>query len=156
MAKPKSSNWFICTISAGGLHNWNLCKEVSLWGIPSNGRNLNMNQIEPGDGLLFYWATQGLIAHGIATSPMKRPLSKDEAPWAGGVFRFGIVIPFELKAEAKNALPIKFEAGVAVGTNVKVTSLRRGFAKIEPSDGQFLLANLKKCLLVKTSQAKAD
>ena len=142
MTSPLRSNWFICTISAGGLHNWELCKQVSLWGIPSNGRNLNMNQVEPGDGLLFYWATKGLIGHAIATSEMKRPQSKDEAPWAGGMFRFGIVIPFDLKMEAKEAMPLKFIAGTAVGTNLKVASLRRGFARIESIDGEFLLSEL--------------
>ena len=143
MTTPKSTNWFICTISEGGIHNWDLCKGVSLWGIPSNGRNLNMTQVEAGDGLLLYWAGKGLIGYALTTGVMKRPQSKDEAPWAGGTFRFGIVVPFELILEVTEPMPLKFVGGTAVGTGLKVTSLRRGFSRIESKDGLFLLKELK-------------
>jgi len=105
MTTPQSTNWFICTISEGGIHNWDLCKGVSLWGIPSNGRNLNMSQVEPGDGLLFYWAGKGLIGHALTTGVMKRPQSKDEAPWAGEIntetnpFEAGLGFALSLKKE---------------------------------------------------------
>ncbi len=102
-----------------------------------------MTQVEAGDGLLFYWAGKGLVGYAVTTGVMKRPQSKDEAPWAGGTFRFGIVVPFELILEVTEPMPIKFVAGTAVGTSLRVTSLRRGFSRVESKDGLYLLKELK-------------
>lgn len=102
-----------------------------------------MNQISAGDHLLFYWATKGLMGLGECTDVMRRPQSKDEAPWAGGIFRFGVVIPFDLSDEIEVPAGLKFKDGVAIGTNLKVASLRRGFSRIESSDGTYLADLLK-------------
>ena len=102
-----------------------------------------MNQVEPGDGLLFYWASKGLIGQARATSAMKRPLTKEEAPWAGGVFRYGIVIPFSLELELQNPMPFNFKDGIVVGTKLNAACLRRGFSRIDSDDGKFFFSALK-------------
>ena len=60
-----------------------------MWGIPSNGRNISVAPPGVGDTLIVYHAGSGLIAACETTGEWRTPKSKEEAPWAGGIFRYG-------------------------------------------------------------------
>ena len=108
-----------------------------------------MNQAVKGDHLLFYQASKGFFASAKISGPMKRPTSKEEAPWAGGIYRYGIVIPFKLQIELDEPLRIPFLSMKVEGTSISVTSLRRGFAPISNSDGEFVVRALENAKKVK-------
>ncbi len=133
--KASSSNWFICTISKATSHNWQICKDHKIWGIPTNGRKYNRAQAGKGDYLIFYLASVGFIGIGQVTGPMTIPTSKEQAPWAGGIYRYGVILPFKLLKEVKEPINVKFQANKVIGTSVSTTLLRRGFSQISTLDG---------------------
>jgi hypothetical protein len=133
-----SPNWFVCTLSSSSSNNWDICKKAGLWGIPTNGRKFNLKTAKLGDFLIFYLAGAGFLGQGIVTGSMKIPADKSEAPWGGGVYRYGVVIPFRLTKESKSPAKISFVINKIPGTNISAPLLRRGFASISESDGLFV------------------
>ena len=69
----------------------------------------------------------------------RTPLDKSEAPWAGGVIKFGLIVPFKLTYELVNPQKLKMVNQVFSGTKVGSFTLRRGFAPISDEDGEFIL-----------------
>ena len=134
-SKTLEANWFICTLSKSTSHNWDICKENKIWGIPTNGRKYNLSQSIKGDYLLFYLASVGFLGIGQVTGPMRIPASKEEAPWAGGIYRYGVILPFKLLREVQDPLKVKFDSNRIPGTGVSTTLLRRGFAQLSKLDG---------------------
>jgi hypothetical protein len=131
-------SWFICTIAREGLHNWTICKNYEIWGIPSNGRNITMASPKPGDILIVYHAGNGLRSICEVTGTWKSPSSKDEAPWAGGIFRYGKVFPFRVLKEVEVPIKVTFESNKIIGTDINLTILRRGFGMVSKKDGKRL------------------
>lgn len=141
---PKQTNfkplrWFICTLSKEGFHNWELCKEVGLWGVPTNGRNVAKPDLHKGDGLIVYAASRGFKAICKINGDARRPIDKQEAPWAGGVFRYGLVIPFAVVEEFEEPIAAQFPNQRLNGTSITTTQLRRGFSSITAEDGKAVL-----------------
>jgi hypothetical protein len=132
------SSWFICTIARGGLHNWELCKDYKLWGIPSNGRNIGIQPPQENDFMIIYHAGHGIQAVCKVTGEWRSPTSKEEAPWAGGIFRYGKVVPFEVEVELPVAATVNFEANKISGTTINLNVLRRGFGPVSERDGKYL------------------
>jgi hypothetical protein len=139
-----NKNWYICTVARTGIHNWEICKEAKMWGIPSNGRNISVAPPSVGDTLIVYHAGSGLIAACETTGEWRTPRSKEEAPWAGGIFRYGKIIPFKLTAQLESPAKISFESNKMSGTSISLVVLRRGFGIISEKDGKTLLALMKK------------
>ena len=135
MPKTKDANWFICTLAKSTSHNWDICKEHKIWGIPTNGRKYNLLQAKTGDLLLFYLASVGFLGFGQVTGAMRIPSSKQEAPWAGGIFRYGVILPFNLLREVETPSKVNFVDNKIYGTGVSTTLLRRGFAQVSTQDG---------------------
>ena len=134
--------WHICTLSKSGFHNWELCKKVGLWGIPTNGRNVRKPELQNGDGLIIYAATRGFIAFCEIVGEVRRPKDKLEAPWAGGVFRYGLILPFEVVMEFDQPISAVFSSQKLQGTSITTTQLRKGFSPINTEDGKYLLKTL--------------
>lgn len=101
-----------------------------------------MNQAVKGDHLLFYMASKGFFAAASITGPMKKPSTKDEAPWAGGIYRYGVIIPFKLQLELIAPLRKPFSSMKIAGTSISATTLRRGFAPISNADGELIFGEL--------------
>lgn len=146
---PKSESfapqqWFICTLSKEGFHNWELCKQVELWGIPTNGRKKSLPDCKPGDGLLVYAASRGLKAICQIVGTPRTPVGKSEAPWAGGIYRFGLIVPFQLMIELKDPMAFPFIDQRLLGTSISTTQLRSGFSRVSLVDGKFLYGKLSK------------
>ncbi len=131
----KNAAWFVCTISNQAAHNWGIAKEHSLWGIPSSGRKIDLNVAAKGDYLIFYMARKGFIAIAQLSNGLKVPRSKEEAPWAGGIYRYGAVMPFKLLLELDQPFVKPFKNNMMVDTHISVTGLRKGFTRINPEDG---------------------
>lgn len=143
--KPRANaTWFVCTVSKGLRHNFELAKEASVWGIPSHGKNISKTQAKKGDYLVFYLASAGFFAIAELTGPMKNPESKEEAPWAGGAYRYGIVMPIKIRFELLDPVNIGFTNMKVSGTSVGVNALRRGFTRISNGDGELILSHLLK------------
>lgn len=130
-----TATWFVCTVSKETPHNWDLAKAAAVWGIPTNGRKVNLGQTQKGDYLLFYLASKGFFALAETTAPMKMPASKEEAPWAGGIFRYGAVIPMKILLELDVPMKKAFVENKIEGTSIAANMLRRGFAQISNHDG---------------------
>ena len=130
--------WFICTIAREGLHNWEICKQYSIWGIPSNGRNIGITPPKINDSLIIYHAGSGIKAVCQVTASWKSPSSKDEAPWAGGIFRYGKVVPFRIIHELEEPMRVYFESNKIKDTQINLTTLRRGFGIVSKKDGLHL------------------
>ena len=133
------SNWFVCTIGKSASHNWQICKENGIWGIPTSGRKFDLNQTKKGDFLIFYLASIGFLGVAKVSGPMKVPSSKEEAPWAGGIYRYGVIVPFSLKHEVENPLRVEFENNKVKDTNLSTNLLRKGYSRISKEDGQKIL-----------------
>ena len=146
-----TATWFVCTVSKETPHNWELAKAGAVWGIPTNGRKINMSQTRKGDYLLFYMASKGFFALAETTGPMKVPASKEEAPWAGGVYRYGAVIPMKILLELDVPMKKAFVDNKIEGTSIAANVLRRGFAQISNHDGVTAADAL---VLEKSSQKK--
>ena len=130
--------WFICTLSKEGFHNWELCKEVGLWGVPTNGKKIAKPDLTQGDGLFVYAASRGIKAICEIIGEARMPRGKDEAPWAGGIFRYGLVFPIKVIKEFEEAISGSFFDQKLEGTSISTSQLRRGFAPVTAKDGQNL------------------
>lgn len=140
-----ASSWFICTISKEGFKNWEICKEISAWGIAASGqRRPKLDRVNKGDHLIFYAASRGFISTAIVTGPMKRPTTKEEAPWAGGVYRYGAIVPFKILIELTDPLKIPLTKMVFDGTQIHTSRLQKGFSMISGVDGNFIYEGMIK------------
>ena len=80
---------------------------------------------------------------------MKQPASKEEAPWAGGIYRYGAIMPFKIKIELDSPIVKPFVDNKIVGTSISTTALRKGFVRISSSDAQIIYSEL-----IKSASAK--
>ena len=149
MVTQQSINWFVCTISRQAPHNWDIAKKFGVWGIPTSGRKVSLDQAVKGDMLLFYFASKGFFAAAELTGAMKQPASKEEAPWAGGIYRYGAIMPFKIKIELDSPIVKPFVDNKIVGTSISTTALRKGFVRISRSDAQIIYSEL-----IKSASAK--
>ena len=122
------SSW-ICVISNQSPKNWDLCKDINLFGIAAYNRKL---QIVPkqNDQMLFWYARHGFLGWGEITADTRSPLGPEETPWAGGSSRFSKVIPFKLTYEASSPVFVPFVSGKQVETGISSFTLQRGIASI--------------------------
>lgn len=136
-------SWFICTISNQARHNWDIAKEFKLWGIPTSGRKVDLSLAKKNDNLIFYLASKGFLAYAHLTGGMKVPLSKEEAPWAGGIYRYGVVMPFNIDLELTTPLLKPFKNNIIEGTSISTVGLRKGFTRVSSDDGLNIVKAMK-------------
>lgn len=104
--------WYLCTIGRTTPRNWDLCKEVGLYGLPGRRRP----RVQVGDHLLVWQGGKGYIAEAVVTGSVRSPSSQAEAPWPGGTYRFRYVIPIEVVLEVKSPLKLPFDGNEQSGT----------------------------------------
>jgi hypothetical protein len=123
-------SWFICNISPKEPGNWDLCKQVGLWGVPG-GRGLGAaRRPKQGDHFLFWLGGRGYVGYGLVTGEPRTPHDRAEAPWPGGKYRFSLVIPFKLQLEADKPYRLAFVNGRQEVTGLSSASLQLGLARI--------------------------
>jgi hypothetical protein len=101
-------SWYLCTIGRTTPGNWELCKQIGLYGIPC-GRRDRRPRVEVGDHLLVWQGGKGYIAEAVVSGAARTPRSEAEAPWPGGIRRFAYVIPIEVVTEVKSPLKLAFD-----------------------------------------------
>ena len=144
MTGKLGGSWFICTLSRESFKNWEICKEISFWGIASGDKKPNLDRAKIGDHLVIYAAGRGFIATALVTGEMKRPKTREEAPWAGGIYRYGALVPFKILLELEAPLKITFTNMVFDGTSIHTSRLQKGFSMISGEDGNFIYSEMKK------------
>jgi hypothetical protein len=121
-------SWYVCTIGRQSPGNWDLCKQVGLYGIPS-GR-ARPPRVEVGDRLLVWQGGRGYIAEAMITGPMRVPISRAEAPWPGGTYRFGYVVPIQVTFETRSPLKLPFNGDKQSVTGFSKNLFRRSFSLV--------------------------
>lgn len=89
--------------------------------------------LRKGDHLLFWLTKKGYLGFGTVIDDPRAPNGREEAPWLGGVERFGTVVPFKLDFETPNPLFLKFGKEGQEITGVKPFTLQSGLALITDS-----------------------
>lgn len=143
MARLLSGTWFICTLSKESYKNWEICKEISAWGIASGEKKPKLDRAKVGDHLIIYAAGRGFIAVGLVTGEMKRPQTREDAPWSGGIYRYGALVPFKVLLELEEPMQIPFTKMVFDGTSVHSSRLQKGFSMISGEDGNFIYKKMQ-------------
>lgn len=129
-------SWYIGAIAKASARNWDLCKEISLFGISTGGRQVGASSIEPGDKLLIWLGGTGYIAITEIVGKARQPIGREEAPWGGGLHRFGLVLPIKVEFEPNAPVWLGFESGKQVNTGMPQFSLRKGFSRINDDVGK--------------------
>ncbi|HVX69861.1 MAG TPA: hypothetical protein VHA79_09245 [Mycobacteriales bacterium] len=133
--------WFVGALSQREPENWDACKLLGLWGVPTNGRRRNI-PAKAGDHLVIWKAGRGYMAEATVTGAARPPASRGEAPWPGGVVRFGLVLPITLVSELQRPIYLPFAGPRQAETGVTKAALQRGLALISDEGGELISRRL--------------
>jgi hypothetical protein len=122
--------WFVGAIAKESAKNWAICKELGLYGISTAGRSFKIDFVRKGDGILVWQAGTGWIAVARATDNSRVPIDRNEAPWGGGLHRFGLVVPFKVEFEPSQPIFLRFENYIQTSTGLPQNALHRGFSQV--------------------------
>lgn len=128
--------------------NWERSKAVRLWGVP--GSSIRSRGVQKGDRLFIWKSRVGYIAEAAIAGQPRRPMDRSEAPWPGGLRRFSIVIPIEVKQEYPKGFRLNFANDRQEITGLSTNSLRLGLAPITEESAEHISRSLR--LLVEESQ----
>jgi hypothetical protein len=134
-------SWYLCTIGSATPGNWDLCKQVHLYGIlrAAAGRL----HVEVGDHLLVWRGGEGYIAEAEVTGPARIPSSEKEAPWPGGIYRFAYVVPIEVVLEVTSPLKLPFVGNKQSGTDFPKGFFQRGFSPVPDKAAMYVSTRLR-------------
>ena len=119
--------WFVCTIAKSSSTNWEICKVVGGYAVPGRRRRPN---VDIGDHLLIWIGGRGYVADCRVTGESKILESEEDAPWPGGPYRYGYVIPMEVLVEPRIPVMLSFVGSYQIETGVSKSQLQRSFALI--------------------------
>jgi hypothetical protein len=122
--------WYVCTIGKASPSNWELCKQVNLYGIPGIRGHPRRPRAQAGDHLLVWQGGKGYIAEAAVTGPARIPRNNNEAPWPGGTYRFSYVVPIEVVLEVESPLKLSFVGNEQTGTGLPKGKFQLSFAPI--------------------------
>lgn len=111
--------------------NWPICKEHGLWWISQANHGVETSRVKIGDRLLFWISGQGFVGYGTVSGPVYAPTSREEVPWPGVLYRWGLVVPFHLNFDCPYPVKLKFNASKMEKTFITTYALRRGFSPID-------------------------
>lgn len=136
-------SWRLCTISRESAGNWLLCKEYGLWGLARTPYKIDPDRARQGDGLLFWQSGAGFLGHGIVTGKMYAPLSHEEIPWPGGMYRWGMLVPMQVVYECPSPVHVRFINSKMERTGIAPFALRRGFVSVSDQAAREALEIMK-------------
>ncbi|MGV3732425.1 MAG: hypothetical protein ACO1N6_03375 [Microcella sp.] len=140
----------MATVSKHEPRNWDLCKEVGLFGYTRG-----MAKCEPGDHLLIWFGGRGYIGFGLVTGYARRPSGKAEAPWSGGTSRFTSVVPFKMQLELPNdGLYLAFVNNIQKQTGINTAKLQHSLSAIPDEAAVQVTRQLLEMELGKPSDAE--
>lgn len=128
--------YFVGAIAKESAHNWDLCKEIKLFGISTGGRKVGASNIKKGDKLLVWLGGSGYIAVATVAGVPRNPVSREEAPWGGGLHRFGLVFPIKVDFEPNDPVWLGFKNGKQERTELPQFSIRKGFSSVPDAAGR--------------------
>lgn len=134
------SNSYVCTISRNTPRNWTLCREVGLYGIPGHKR---IPTAKKGDRIFIWLGGKGYVAEAVVTEDPRSPKTRSEAPWPGGLYSFGWVIPFELVLEVKEGVSFPFVGQRQERTGVSKSGLQRSLALLSTEGADVITTALR-------------
>lgn len=134
--------WFLCSTSRSRPENWARCKDVKLWAVTTGSRSRADRRVEIGDHLLFWIGGRGYSAYGVVTEPPRPPRDKSEAPWAGGIYAYRTVIPFEVQLEVARPLFLPFVKARQVETDFPSVLFQNGLSPLSDIDASRVVQHL--------------
>lgn len=140
-------SWFVCTIAKSSPGNWDLCKQASAYGVP--GRR-GRPRVQAEDRLLVWLAGRGYVAEAVVTGPAKVPHTTAEAPWPGGIYRFGYIVPMQVVAEVREPINFPFVNGIQPDTGVSTSQLQRSLALVSDSGAIKVSTAIRKKMMEET------
>jgi hypothetical protein len=144
-------SWFVCTIAKSSPGNWDLCKQASAYGVP--GRR-GRPRVNAEDRLLIWLAGSGYIAEAVVSGPATVPRTAADAPWPGGIYRFGYIVPMRVVAEVREPINFPFVNGIQPDTGVSTSQLQRSLALVSDAGAIKVAAAIHKQMMEET-QARA-
>jgi hypothetical protein len=141
---------YLCTISRESPNNWALCKQAGMWGIPLAAK-VGYRRVEVGDHLLIWVGGRGYVAEAIVTDVPRSPRNRDEAPWPGGTYRFGLVVPMRVINEVQTPVRFPFVGDKQADTGLSKAMFRRSFVRL-PDD---VSATISSALAAQAREEKA-
>lgn len=96
-----------------------------------------------GDRLFIWKSRVGYIAEAVITGPGRIPTSRAEAPWPGGVSRFGLVVPIDVVCEISEGIRIRFVNDRQEITGISTNALRFGLAPIMDEAADYISGALR-------------
>ena len=125
-------------MSQENFNNWEICKEISAWGMALGISKLILKRIKVGNYLIFCAAKKGFLAKVTVDKPMERQTFKDEATWAGGLYRYGANVPFKIDVDHSKLIFTSFVKMIIEGTQINTSRLEKGFSINSAMDGNYL------------------
>lgn len=151
-----SVTWYVCTIGRANPGNWELCKQVNLYGIPGARRRARRPRVEIGDRLLVWQGGKGYIAEAAVVGPARIPSNNNEAPWPGGTYRFAYVIPIEVLLEVQSPLKLSFVGNEQSGTGLAKGKFQLSLSSIPDKAATYVSTALREKRDAEILKGKAD
>lgn len=145
------TNTYVCTISRNTPSNWEKCRGVGLYGIPGHKRSPSAKK---GDRIFIWMGGKGYIAEAVITEDPRPPKSRQEAPWPGGLYSFGWVIPFDIVVEVKAAVSFPFVGQHQERTGVSKSGLQRSLTLVGAEGVKVIRAGLRERAKTETADAE--
>ncbi|MFD7767615.1 hypothetical protein [Streptomyces sp. NPDC059787] len=139
-AVEPASNFYVCTISRKSPRNWTLCREIGLYGIPGHRR---APRAKKGDRIFIWMGGKGYIAEAVITEEPRTPKNRCEAPWPGGLYSFGWVIPFDIVLEVKDGVPFPFIGQRQERTGVSKSGLQKSLVLLSTEGAEVIREALR-------------
>lgn len=134
-----AQNAYVCVISRNSPRNWTLCREVGLYGIPGH----RTPSARKGDRLFVWMGGKGYIAEAVITEDPRPPRRREEAPWPGGTYTYGWVIPFEIIRETKEGVAFPFVGQRQEKTGITKSGLQRSLTVVGDEGVKVIRAGLR-------------
>lgn len=139
-ARGDPVNHFVCSISRLTRGNWDLCKEAGAYGLRGQRKRPT---VSPGDSLFLYIGGEGFKAYMTATGVPRIPKDNSEAPWEGGTYEYGLILPFEIQVEVKRPLCLPFNGQRQEATGVSKALLQQSFGAVSDEGAGVIIKALR-------------
>lgn len=145
-------SWFVCTIGKSSQANWDLCKQAGSYGVP--GRR-GRPRVQAEDRLLIWIAGRGFKAEAVVTGDAIVPQTTADAPWPGGLYRYGYVVPMRVVLEVRDPVIFPFVNGVQPETGVSTAQLQRSMALIPDSGADRISVAIRERHIIEEASREA-
>lgn len=140
---------YVYTILGKSPRNCELCRETGMYGIPGHNRKQSARK---GERIVIWMGGNGYIAEVEIAADPRIPQSRDEAPWPGGLYTYGWVIPFKIALEVKNGVTFPFVGQQQQRTGVSKAGLQRSLALVSAEGAKVITDVLREQMVAESSE----